>query len=67
MILMSPRRDLSSEEATVYNMTEMSVKLQHIQSLNNQRKLNLQVEPGNQNRETFSWFFCRVFQSSSVN
>ena len=50
MLLMRPRRDLSAEEKTVGNIMEMSVKLQHVDTLNNQRKLDLQVEPGKQKR-----------------
>ena len=47
---MSSRRDLPTEEKTVENIIEMSVKLQYLHTLNNQRKLDLQVEvePGKQ-------------------
>ena len=53
MLLMLSSRDLSAEEKrkTVGNIMEMSVKLEHLDTLNNQRKLDLQVEPGKQQRE----------------
>ena len=47
---MSSRRDLPTEEKTVENIIEMSVKLQYLHTLNNQKKMDLQVEvePGKQ-------------------
>ena len=51
MLLMLSSPDLSAEEKTVGNIMEMSVKLEHLDTLNNQRKLDLQVEPGKQQRE----------------
>ena len=51
MLLMLSSPDLSAEEKTVGNIMEMSVKLEHLNTLNYQRKLDLQVEPGKQQRE----------------
>ena len=39
---MYPNPDLSAEEEIVHKIAEMSVKLQHIDTLNDQRKLDLQ-------------------------
>ena len=43
ILLIYPSPDLSAEEEIVHKIAEMSVKLQHIDSLNDQRKLDLQV------------------------
>lgn len=43
ILLIYPNPDLSAEEEIVHKIAEMSVKLQHIDSLNHQRKLDLQV------------------------
>jgi len=42
IIFIYPSPDLSAEEEIVHKIAEMSVKLQHIDTLNDQRKLDLQ-------------------------
>ena len=43
ILLIYPSPDMSAEEEIVDKIAEMSVKLQHIDTLNDQRKLDLQV------------------------
>ena len=45
ILFIYPTPDLSAEDEIVHKIAEMSVKLQHIDSLNDQRKLDLQVSP----------------------
>ena len=45
---MYPSPDLSVEEKKVHKITEMSIKVEHTETLYNQRKLELQVERGKQ-------------------
>jgi len=42
ILVVYPNPDLSAEEEIVHKIAEMSVKLQHIDTLNDQRKLDLQ-------------------------
>ena len=49
---MFPSPDLTVEDATVNNITGMSLKLQHLDALNNQRQLDLQVE-ANKSKDNF--------------
>ena len=44
ILVVFPTPDLSAEEEIVHKIAEMSVKLQHIDTLNDQRKLDLQVK-----------------------
>ena len=43
ILFIYPSPDLSAEDEIVHKIAEMSVKLQHIDTLNDQRKLDLQV------------------------